>query len=288
MESIAELKKIVQKSQVNYKSPWYARKVIRKISVYVTWLLLHTNVTANQVTIMQLIVSLTGIGLLCSADVWIAFVGVFLLHLGYVFDCVDGEIARYRKTQSINGLFLDFVNHEIIIPATFFGLGLHYYFLTGHNLVYLISSIIILVCLNNPVGKGRQTSIDYLIEKRKSPSYDLKSFKYDHGKNHPAAKPDDSSEQKRGLIPILSRLRTTIRKSYAYPYDMIIIFILIAFEANTGNSLVGRIFVGIFAVYLIMNQALELYMHVKNRIVERDFSNYIDSVTEIIREHSQS
>ena len=97
MESITELKKIVRKSQVNYKSPWYARKVIRKISIYITRLFLHTNITANQVTILQLIVSVIGIGLLCSGNSWISFAGVFLLHLGYVFDCVDGEYCEVTE-----------------------------------------------------------------------------------------------------------------------------------------------------------------------------------------------
>ena len=54
----------------------------------------------------------TGV-LLIHADVRYWFIGSILIYLSAVFDCVDGEVARYNKSSSPFGQFLDDMSYYL-------------------------------------------------------------------------------------------------------------------------------------------------------------------------------
>ncbi|MFX0125981.1 MAG: CDP-alcohol phosphatidyltransferase family protein [Candidatus Hodarchaeota archaeon] len=278
MESFLKFKTIIQKSQVNYTSPWYASKVIRKVTPFVTWILVKTPITANQVTFSQLFLSLIGLYFLCHKSTLCALFGTILLHIGYLFDCVDGELARYKNTQSINGMFLDFVNHEIIIPLIYACFAFHYYFLTT-SIMYFGLGLIILMCKINPITKARLTTIRYLIEKRKSPIYDIRNYKITA-----RTKSNDSPDSFTSNSPIIKLLRETRRilsDSTEYPNDLIITSMLIIGELLTNNSIAGRYFLILFSIFLAANFVFSLYSHLKHNVIESDFINYREAFSEI-------
>ncbi|MBU1706410.1 CDP-alcohol phosphatidyltransferase family protein, partial [bacterium] len=115
MESIKELRKKIAKSEVDWHTPRHD-VIVRRISIYFTWLLLHTPLSANQVTVLQIIVGVIGSLLLIPPNYGWNLLGILLLQFGYVLDCCDGEVARYRKQSSVGGVFLDLIGHEIVIP----------------------------------------------------------------------------------------------------------------------------------------------------------------------------
>ena len=55
----------------------------------------------------------------------LSVIGVFLLFLGLVFDCIDGEIARYRKTISLKGAFIDDFSYFLIETLPFVALTIY-------------------------------------------------------------------------------------------------------------------------------------------------------------------
>jgi len=121
--SIAELRAVCQPPSVTGRSNaehWVADLYLRRISPYLTRLLLKTPITANGVTYLMIIT-----GVLISAALQIpglAGLGLaFLLsQLQMLWDCCDGEIARWRNTPSPKGVFLDRVGHyltESLIPV---------------------------------------------------------------------------------------------------------------------------------------------------------------------------
>ena len=227
MESIRELKEICRKKHTKgvSKPHWWATFFARRVSIYITWLIVrYTNISANQVTIWQLISSLIGIGLLCFANTWIAFVGVLLLHLGYVFDNVDGEVARYRKSQSINGMFLDFVNHNVIIPFTFSCYSFHLFFASG-ELLYFITGLIAVLCGINPVGAARQTVIYFLIKKRKSPTYDFTCYNQQEANKNFNSDPPKIDNSKK-IKNIIKYIRSFISNILDYPNDIILLLLI--------------------------------------------------------------
>lgn len=125
VESLSELNKLCQKPDYKTKGNWYVRTILRDAALPVTRLLLHTPITANQVTLISLAVALFGMFILMFPGPAAFFLGAFLLQLWYYLDHVDGQIARYRKTASLTGRFLDFLTHHIVHPALFFALGFY-------------------------------------------------------------------------------------------------------------------------------------------------------------------
>lgn len=85
---------------------WFNR-IVRKVSIYFTWLFLHTRITANQVSVLGLLSGMLA-GLLFSlGEPLPMLIGAIAINLVLIFDHVDGEIARYRKQTSIEGAYLD-------------------------------------------------------------------------------------------------------------------------------------------------------------------------------------
>lgn len=131
VESLKELNQICQKPRYRETGNWMVRNILRDLALPITWLLLHTPVTAHQVTTASLLVVLGGIALFAAKSPGAFFAGVLLLQLWYLLDHVDGQIARYRKTASLSGRFFDFLTHHIVHACVFFALGLYGYAETG-------------------------------------------------------------------------------------------------------------------------------------------------------------
>jgi phosphatidylglycerophosphate synthase len=120
--SIKELKAICQPPSVTGRSNaehWVADLYLRKISPYLTRVLLKTPITANGVTYLMIATGLSiSIALQIPGFLGLAL-ALFLSQLQMLWDCCDGEIARWRQTQSPKGVFLDRVGHyltESMIP----------------------------------------------------------------------------------------------------------------------------------------------------------------------------
>ena len=130
-ESLKELNQICQKPNYKTAGNWMVRHILRDAALPITWLLLHTNVTANQVTLASLIIGLIGVGILSVPTRSPFLIGTIFLQIWYLLDHVDGQIARYRKTACLSGRFFDFLTHHIIHGVIFFGLGVYCFRVTG-------------------------------------------------------------------------------------------------------------------------------------------------------------
>lgn len=123
--TIAEIRAIAQPTSVTGRSNaehWVADLYLRRVSPYLTRLLLKTPITANGVTYLMIITGVSiSAALLIPGYMGIAL-ALFLSQLQMLWDCCDGEIARWRGTQSPKGVFLDRVGHyltEALIPVAF-------------------------------------------------------------------------------------------------------------------------------------------------------------------------
>ena len=101
VQSLKDLNNIVQKPDYKTKGNWMARNITRDMAVPLTWLFLHTRITANQITLLSLLVGLSAsVAFVFFSKVNI-FIGALLLQTWYLLDHVDGQVARYRKQQSL-------------------------------------------------------------------------------------------------------------------------------------------------------------------------------------------
>jgi hypothetical protein len=123
--TIAQIREISQPVSVTGRSNaehWVADLYLRKISPYLTRILLRTPVTANGVTYLMIATGISISGALLIPGTTGILLALFLSQLQMLWDCCDGEIARWRETQSPKGVFLDRVGHyltESLIPIAF-------------------------------------------------------------------------------------------------------------------------------------------------------------------------
>ena len=102
---------------------WAGRLYMRRVSPYVTRLLIATPLSANAVTWLMIAsgllaaLSLTLPGLAGAAG------AVALAQLQLLLDCCDGEVARWRRTFSPTGVYLDRIGHYTAETALPIALG---------------------------------------------------------------------------------------------------------------------------------------------------------------------
>lgn len=123
--TIAQIREISQPMSVTGRSNaehWVADLYLRKISPYLTRILLKTPITANGVTYLMIATGVSISAALLIPGYTGILLALFLSQLQMLWDCCDGEIARWRNTQSPKGVFLDRVGHyltESLIPVAF-------------------------------------------------------------------------------------------------------------------------------------------------------------------------
>lgn len=120
--SIAELRAVAQPPEVRLRANaehWTASLYLRNISPYLSWMLLKTSISANGVTGLMILVGWCTAFALLIPGIAGASLALVLGQLQMLVDCSDGEVARWRKTSSPAGVFLDKVGHyttESLIP----------------------------------------------------------------------------------------------------------------------------------------------------------------------------
>lgn len=97
----------------------------RRLSLPISWLLLHTKTTPNMVTVVNLLV-VTFLPFLLIIQPFSLGILLFFLtfQLWKVLDNVDGEMARYLNRRTLSGPYLDQISHLTAFPALFISLGL--------------------------------------------------------------------------------------------------------------------------------------------------------------------
>ncbi len=141
VENIRELGRTCQKPNYKTVGNWMVRHIERDAALYITWVLLHTPVTAHQVTGFALAVAIVAGVCLASASASVFLFGAMLLQFWYLLDHVDGQIARYRKTASADGLFYDYMMHHIVNFIPFFATGWAGWQFTGHSSLIVLGFV---------------------------------------------------------------------------------------------------------------------------------------------------
>ena len=120
--SLAQLREVTQPPEVRTRANaehWVAHLYLRDLSPYVTWVLLKTPISANGVTALMILTGWATAAALLIPGIWGPILALVLGQLQMLIDCCDGEVARWRKTKSPAGHFLDAVGHyttEALIP----------------------------------------------------------------------------------------------------------------------------------------------------------------------------
>jgi phosphatidylglycerophosphate synthase len=123
MPSIAEIRAVGQPVSLHVGEGyehWAGRLYMRRVSPYVTRMLVATPISANGVTGLLFPAGLLAALSLTVPGIWGAIGAVVFAQLWLLLDCCDGEVARWRETFSSTGVYLDGLSHALtqaVLPA---------------------------------------------------------------------------------------------------------------------------------------------------------------------------
>ena len=164
--TISQIREVSQPVSVTGRSAaehWVADLYLRKLSPYLTRILLKTPITANGVTYLMILTGIS-IGLALQINGATGLLVAFLLsQLQMLWDCCDGEIARWHQTQSPKGVFLDRLGHYLTESFIPIALALR---LTGspiqdYKLLFVAALLSITIILNKAFNDAVHVSRAY-------------------------------------------------------------------------------------------------------------------------------
>jgi phosphatidylglycerophosphate synthase len=251
MKSIKELRDVCQpkpKSSVNTDT--YGYRILRLISIYITWILLHTNITANQVTAIGIVFGWIGIFLISIPTYSTIFIGFALIYLYVVSDACDGEIAWYRKKPTQAGVYLDQIGHLTTLPFIFVALGFNL-FKTTYDLNILIlcfftTIIILLLQINSKLPR--------LI---------------DSSEREKLFFPDVANKKKFSILVILRKIHKTLTYNLYIVVYIFLIFLITYILSKQGINLniipYVIIFYSVLLTITLITQIIIYFQMMKNK-----------------------
>jgi phosphatidylglycerophosphate synthase len=97
---------------------------MRELSLRIDRHLVNTRVTPNQVTYVMTFAAALAAPALLVPGITGAVLGVVMVQFYLLFDCVDGEIARWKQQFSLQGVYLDRVGAYLCDAAVLVGFGM--------------------------------------------------------------------------------------------------------------------------------------------------------------------
>jgi phosphatidylglycerophosphate synthase len=124
--SLVELRELGQPQAVLDRlndEHWAGRLYGRKLSPYATWVFARLGWSPNAVTVAFIGCGIAAGVVFAFGGVATAVIGALLIQLYLIFDCSDGELARWSNRKSVAGVYLDGVGHYLAESALLVGLG---------------------------------------------------------------------------------------------------------------------------------------------------------------------
>lgn len=130
-ENAGRVEKILFRSLIKDTEGFMSRFLERRISLAISRQLVNTSITPNQITLISLLIGLTGAYLISLREGLLQILGSILFLVHSIVDGCDGEIARLKFMESKIGGVLDFWSDNIVHAAVFAAIGIEWWRRTG-------------------------------------------------------------------------------------------------------------------------------------------------------------
>lgn len=111
----------------NYKDNAILHFFSAHVSIYFTFIFVNLKMSANAVTVLFFLTGFSGILFLSSFEGKVASLFYLAWRLHIIFDICDGEVARFFKKFTLNGVYWDYMIHSLLYPLYGIGICIHYY-----------------------------------------------------------------------------------------------------------------------------------------------------------------
>jgi len=88
-------------------SDWWTKYFLHPVSIRLVSILRDSKITPNHLTLISGVVVFAACYLICFGNHLSMIAAAVFLHVSLVFDCADGQLARYKHFESKVGDWLD-------------------------------------------------------------------------------------------------------------------------------------------------------------------------------------
>lgn len=108
----------------NKNDEWWSSFVTSPIAILANYLVIDWKwLNPNRITALSFIVACAAVVLITIGGTMLFYIAAFLIHASHVLDCMDGQMARYRRVTSRSGAFLDKITDQIQVILWFGAVG---------------------------------------------------------------------------------------------------------------------------------------------------------------------
>lgn len=233
------------KNKYQPKSNIFADKYCMFFSPFLTKIFLKTKVTPNEITIMMILSGVIGAVLFAFKSIPIKIIGVIFIHLWYILDCTDGEVARAKQHFSRFGKEIDYSAHILNHPLFNIAFAISLLSLNRYNSTMVLFLTIIVIFMDSMLRNIYAFEV----------IYELKMIEHVQA----------SSTQNRGNI-VKESIKFVVAQFLQYPnYALIFpIVFLFDFYKNTNIGIVYLILIVIVKVPMIVRLYLKWVFRIKD------------------------
>ena len=150
----------------------YNRFLLRPISLRLTRCFVGLGISANQATLLMILAGWAGLACAVPHSPLLTVLAGVCWFAHDLFDAVDGEIARWNRSATTRGLFLDKMAHLLVDHPSLAAAALHAYFLVGNNLYLLLGVIAALASVTARAARETMLRINAEVAREDQPNAD--------------------------------------------------------------------------------------------------------------------
>ena len=103
---------------------WWSSFITAPLAIALNYFVVDFKwLTPNKVTLISFFTAIVATVFIVLGGVINFIIAAVLIHLSHIFDCMDGQMARYRKTTSISGGYYDKLTDEVQVALWFGAVG---------------------------------------------------------------------------------------------------------------------------------------------------------------------
>jgi len=108
----------------NKDDEWWSSFVTAPLAIAVNFVVVDIKwLTPNLITLFSFITAILSALFIITGGTENFIIAAVLIHLSHVLDCMDGQMARYRKTTSLSGSYFDKLTDQIQVTIWFGSAG---------------------------------------------------------------------------------------------------------------------------------------------------------------------
>ena len=103
---------------------WWSSFVTSPLAIAINYFVVDFKwLTPSNITLISFLTAIVSVQFIITGGTQNFIIAAVLIHLSHVFDCMDGQMARYRKTTSLSGSFYDKLTDQIQVTLWFGAIG---------------------------------------------------------------------------------------------------------------------------------------------------------------------